>query len=350
MLVDMSTFGAPCFLRYRWQRTDYDSYVKLTGADVFSGDYGFGGGPEGVYGVHFARLGGNPYITEIGNYWYVVWLETVDEDTTYTNYLLRTANIFGQDVQWETDWTQDPVTGSGGWLTSFTPTSNYYNVPLPLGTTKWQYMYFPCVCAAHMPFVDTDCDVTVTVTRGFPFANTQFVINGVTYSSGAVATVPAVDGITITFPAVDGYTKPADIVFDGVPSRHHVFSAAYTEPPPEPPESSSSSGESSSSEGGGSGYQVSNAGMAAVNGLYADNGTTHNGQPVYAFVNGDTTYYLYYQIDDDNAEAWVIDSAVGNSYDPMFTGFYHCATITGQWDNAASMSAGATPAPTVTAS
>ena len=43
------------------------------------------------------------------------------------------------------------------------------------------------------------------------------------------------------------------------------------------------------------GYQVSGAGTAAVNGVYTPNGNTHNGEPVYAYANGDTTYYLYYR-------------------------------------------------------
>jgi len=96
------------------------------------------------------------------------------------------------------------------------------------------------------------------------------------------------------------------------------------------------------------GYQVSGAGTAAVNGVYTPNGNTHNGEPVYAFVNGDTTYYLYYQVNDENEYAWTINNSVTDSPGPEFMGYYQSGTITGAWTNSNMWPSGATPAPTVT--
>jgi hypothetical protein len=88
------------------------------------------------------------------------------------------------------------------------------------------------------------------------------------------------------------------------------------------------------------GITVAGAGTAAVNGLYLESGT-HNGEPLYSFQSGGTTYYLYF---DWMNFGWTIGPDT-NSYNALY---YNWAFGSGIPETGWSTHNGASPAPTVT--
>ena len=78
--------------------------------------------------------------------------------------------------------------------------------------------------------------------------------------------------------------------------------------------------------------QVSGAGLADVNGIYECEEYQHNDKPVYKYVGGNDTYYLYYQnLSGGDVYFWVIDAFVMNrpGADPI--AYYYNETLLGQW-------------------